>query len=65
MSQCWHLWLEDHGMDVYGAYKARYKWCGNVFNCHIGTIKTHELRCQALCKGAAASAYSKALSVVP
>ena len=37
-----HLWLEYHGMDVQGVYKAKCKWCETVFNCHIGTIKTHE-----------------------
>ena len=37
-----HLWLEYHGMDVQGVYKAKCKWCETVFNCHIGTIKIHE-----------------------
>ena len=37
-----HLWLEEHGLDVDGVYKAGCKWCGNKFNCHLGIIKQHE-----------------------
>eukprot|EP00983_Pelagomonas_calceolata_P055778 1144287-Pelagomonas_calceolata.AAC.1 len=46
---CWlqkydrHLWLEDHGMDLDGVLKAGCKWCGNVFNCHIGTMFMREM----------------------
>mmetsp|Transcript_7064 Transcript_7064/g.16951 ORF Transcript_7064/g.16951 Transcript_7064/m.16951 type:complete len:88 (-) Transcript_7064:348-611(-) len=50
-----HLWLEEHGKDVDGVFKAGCKWCGTVFNCHIGTSDSRE-RPEALCKGAAASA---------
>ena len=37
-----HLWLESYGKDVDGVFKAGCKWCGTVFNCHLGIIKGHE-----------------------
>eukprot|EP00983_Pelagomonas_calceolata_P046462 1140189-Pelagomonas_calceolata.AAC.3 len=33
-----HLWLEDHGKDVDGVYKAGCKWCGTVFARDAGLL---------------------------